>query len=38
MTERALEVLVHTSTETVPRDVEVLDSEHLGHAFLLVRR
>jgi len=30
--ERALEALVLTRAETVPRDVEVLDSEQLGHA------
>ena len=38
VTERTLEALVLTRAETVPRDVEILDSEQLNHAFLLGRR
>jgi hypothetical protein len=38
VTERALEALVFTRAETVARDIEILNSEQLGHAFLLVRR
>jgi hypothetical protein len=35
VTERALEALVLSRAETVPRDVEILNSEQLNRAFLL---
>ena len=38
MTERALEALVLTGADTVPRDTEILDSDLLGHTFLLGSR